>query len=249
MKKLKELILKKLQDVLLIRKIISIEYIQKYAKDTLLLLTRVFWTVTKSKKRVQGFRFLMSESVFETLCEFVSEARPPSYSPFLMKWIEKSNVLWYFIRERWIKDMWFGLLVEPNWFFLYRYKYFLVLSFRLAKQMLEPFRSYIWHCIFSMCNWHRQRLLGLRIVQKRLFRILLLKLVLFFLGFLSFTVEKKLKLTLFQSNLSWNIFSAKSSLHTRCTRCLEYKYMYVFIAVLNRASRTDFVRIHRSAVH
>ena len=48
LKKLKELILKKLQDVLLIRKIISIEYIQKYAKDTLLLLTRVFWTVTKS---------------------------------------------------------------------------------------------------------------------------------------------------------------------------------------------------------
>ena len=49
--------------------------------------------------------------------------------------------------------------------------------------------------------------------------------------------------TLFQSNLSWNVFSAKSSLHTRCTRCLEYKYMYVFIAELNRASGMELVRI------
>ena len=163
----------------------------KYAKDTSLLPAHRFWTVTKVEERVQGLRFLISESISES--KSVSElqsalrvcVRATVFSDDMNR---KSNVLWLFIRERWIKDMWFDLLVEPSWIFLYRYKYFLVLSFRLAKQMLEPFRSYIWHCIFSMCNWHRQRLLGLRIVQKRLFRILLLKLVLIFLGFFSFTV-------------------------------------------------------------
>ena len=34
-------------------------------------------------------------------------------------------------------------------------------------------------------------------------------------------IKKYLKSTLFQSNFSWNIFSSKSSLHTRCTRCLN----------------------------
>ena len=38
----------------------------KYAKDTSLLPAHRFWTVTKAEERVQGLRFLISESISES---------------------------------------------------------------------------------------------------------------------------------------------------------------------------------------